>query len=348
VHSRIIAPIIENVSSKRSTSLHDPFDEHSSRRFRRRLEVLGGVFEFESDSRRLLRLLDTAYAGLPAHRFDGSAPHFHVDLQLTSGQRFPDGEEPPALRTQGGAGFLCGVVDGANFAVVSPAARRGLIALSRELLRFPYHARYELLEFSVFTLASRAQGLAPLHAGCVGSKGRGALLIGDSGAGKSTLALHCMLDGLDFLAEDAVFVAPKTLLATGIANYLHLRGDSLHFVSEASVAAQIRKSPVIRRRSGIEKYEMDLRRTSYPIARTPVTIANVVFLSKKPATGDRVLKPLVRRKLVARLAASQPYAAHLPSWRAFAKSLSRVTGFELGRPRHPGEGASALRRLLDS
>ena len=335
------------MSAKRSTNIHDPFDEHSSRLFRKRLRILGGVFEFESDSRRLLRLLDTAYSGLPVHRFANAAPRFHVDLQLTAGQRFPDGEEPPPPRTQGGAGFLCGVVDAANFAVVSPAARRGLIALSRELLRFPYHARYELVEFAVFILASRAQGLAPLHAGCVGANGSGVLLIGDSGAGKSTLALQCMLDGLDFLAEDAVFVAPKTLLATGIANYLHLRRDSLRFIRERSVAAHIRKSPVIRRRSGVEKYEIDLRRNGYRIARAPLSVASVVFLSTESATRNRLLKPLSERKLLARLAASQPYAAHLPSWRLFAQSLSRVSGFELRRPRHPRDGASALRGLIE-
>jgi hypothetical protein len=58
------------------------------------------------------------------------------------------------------------------------------------MLRFPYHARYELIEFAVFTLAARAQGLVPLHAACVGEEGRGLLLMGESGAGKSTASLH--------------------------------------------------------------------------------------------------------------------------------------------------------------
>ena len=50
-------------------------------------------------------------------------------------------------------------------------------------------ARYEMLEFAVFTLASRVQGVVPLHAACIGRRGRGLLLMGDSGAGKSTAAL---------------------------------------------------------------------------------------------------------------------------------------------------------------
>jgi serine kinase of HPr protein (carbohydrate metabolism regulator) len=55
-----------------------------------------------------------------------------------------------------------------------------------------YLTRYELIEFAVFTLAQRVQGLVPLHAACVGRAGRGLLLMGGSGAGKSTLALHCL------------------------------------------------------------------------------------------------------------------------------------------------------------
>ncbi len=36
--------------------------------------------------------------------------------------------------------------------------------------------------------------------------------MGDSGAGKSTLSLLCLLAGLEFLAEDSLFVDPDTLL----------------------------------------------------------------------------------------------------------------------------------------
>ena len=251
------------------------------------------------------------------------------------------------MRTHGGGGLLCGIVDAANFVVVSPETRTGLIALSNELLSFPYHARYEVLEFAVFTLASRAQGLAPLHAGCVASNGRGVLMIGDTGAGKSTLALHCMLDGLDFLAEDAVFVSPRSLLATGTANFLHLRRDCLRFVDNASVAADVEKSPVIRRRSGVEKFEVDLRHKRYRVARTPVRIAKVVFISKKKAPGRDVLVPLGEQELLARLNASQPYAGALPGWPTLIRSLSSVTAFELRRPRHPRDGASALRALIE-
>ena len=76
----------------------------------------------------------------------------------------------------------------------------------------------------------------PLHAACVGQGGRGVLLIGESGAGKSTASLHCLLRGLDFVSEDSIFATPDTMLATGVANFLHVRCDSLHSVPASAAS----------------------------------------------------------------------------------------------------------------
>jgi hypothetical protein len=325
----------------------DPFREVGGSAIRKRLHLLGGLFEFESSSRRFLRLVDVAYSGLPTHRLRPSMPRFHIRLELVSGLNFPGAGEPPLLRMQAGAGLLCGVMDASNFAVLFPAERRGLVVASRQLLRFPYHARYELLEFAVFVLAGRAQGLVPLHAACVGLNGRGLLLIGASGAGKSTVALQCLLHGLDFLTEDAAFVLPDGMLATGVSNFLHIREDSLRFLDGTSSASRVRRSPVIRRRSGVEKFEVDLRRTGYRLAPAPLKVSGVVFVSKRGAGKRRILASLQRSEMLARLDRSQRYAAIQPGWTAFRQQLSRMNAFELRRGRHPGEAADELQRALE-
>jgi hypothetical protein len=131
-------------------------------------QLLGGRFHFQSNSAELLRLVDWAYADLPAHALLARAPLFNVSLVL-HGTEPPRRTrmQPPELTLVGGAGFLGGVAGAASFVTLSPAQGGALVAVAREMLKSPYHARYELIEFAVFTLAARAQQLIPLHAACV-------------------------------------------------------------------------------------------------------------------------------------------------------------------------------------
>jgi hypothetical protein len=171
-------------------------------------------------------------------------------------------------------------------------------------------------------------------------------MMGASGAGKSTVALQCLLQGIDFLSEDAVFVAPDSLLATGIANFLHVPANSLRWTERAAAAA-IRRSPVIRRRSGVRKFELDLRGGSYRLAASPLQIGAVVFLSPKSAGTGPLLRLLSKPMLLTRLAKAQAYAANQPEWPIFKRRVSRLDAFELRRGLHPIEAVEALRALLD-
>jgi hypothetical protein len=325
----------------------DPFGERTPT-LREHRQLLGARFLFESNSRQLLQLVESAYGGLPRHRLSDAGPRLKVSLQLKSGgpQRSLRGLEPPPLNMISGGGFLGGATHGSNFVVLSPRERSALVGISLQMLRFPYHARYELIEFAVFSLAQRVQGLVSLHAACVGLGGRGVLMMGPSGAGKSTVALLCLLQGLDFLSEDAVFVAPDSLLATGIANFLHVPADSVGWV-ERDDAAAIRRSPVIRRRSGVKKFELDLRRGSYRLAASPLQIGAVVFLSPKSAGTGPLLRPLSKSMLLAKLATTQAYAANQPEWPIFERRVCRLDAFELLRGQHPIEAVEELRALLD-
>ena len=326
--------------------LADPFGERTTMTARRDLQLLGARFQFESNSRPLLRLVDAAFKGLPKHRLSAIIPSLEVRLVL--GAAPPPSRrrlEPPPLGMFSGAGFLGGA--SSDFVVLAPTQRSALVVLSAPMLSFPYHARYELIEFAVFTLAARAQQLVSLHAACIGRAGRGLLLMGPSGAGKSTLAMLSLLQGFDFVSEDSVFVAPDTLLATGVANFLHVRADSLRWVERNRDAKAIRASPVIRRRSGVRKFEVDLRHGGHRLAASPLKLGAIVFLSAHKAGRGPLLRPLGPASMQARLREVQAYAAHQPRWPAFQRQLSRLDAFELRRGGHPLEAIDVLRTLVE-
>jgi hypothetical protein len=326
----------------------DPFEERPAVRMYRDIHVLGARVRFESNSEELLRLVDSAYADLPRHKLSRVEPHLRVRLVLTSSERKRAGVEPAPLQMMSGAGLLAGAAESSSFVVVSPHERGALVVVTPRMLRFPYHTRYELIEFVVFTLAARVQGLVALHGACVGRAGRGVLLLGPSGAGKSTVTLQCLVEGLEILSEDSVFVTPDTLLATGVSNFLHVRADSLRWIAHSRSVAKIRKSPIIRRRTGVRKYEIDLRLGGYPLAERPLKIGAIVFLSAQPAAGRPLLKRLLPKEALPMLVREQAYAANQPPWTLFTRSVTRVPFFELRRGQHPSESVAALRGLMES
>ncbi|MGF6710400.1 hypothetical protein QFZ41_001364 [Luteibacter sp. W1I16] len=325
----------------------DPFGERLRPTISVRRQILGGRFRFESDSADLLALVDAAYAGLPEHRFATVAPEFRIELRVLPREAATGRATPPPVRAQAGAGLLCGMMDEANYVVLVPAQHRGLVVVSQDMLAHPYHVRYELIEFAVFMLAARGLGLVPLHGACIGQDGRGVLLLGASGAGKSTLALQGLLDGMDFLAEDGVFVHPDNLLATGVANYLHVKEDVFRFVEDETVRAWIETSPVIHRRSGVAKFEADLREGTGRPAAMPLRLAGAVMVSAETAADpSRLLRRLPWEEVAAWLAADQPYAAGQPGWERFVHRLGGLGVYELRRGEHPRDAIAALRALL--
>lgn len=326
----------------------DPFLERAARLERGPLQLLGGRFRFESNSRELLCSVDSAYRDLPPHRLSPVVPRMRVGLQLTSSKPSRRRSEPQPLQMSSSAEWVAGATGSSNFVVVSAAERSALVGVSEDMLRFPYHIRYELIEFAVFTLAARVQGLVPLHAACVGRGGRGFVLMGASGSGKSTVSLQCLLHGFDFVSEDSTFVVPASMLATGVANFVHVRSDSLHWIKSSKDLGAIRRSPVISRRSGVRKFEVDLRRSGFRLAPAPLALSAVIFLSAQSAAGRPLLRPLSKGGILRRLAIAQPYAANQPGWPEFCRRVTQLGAFELRRGHHPLEAVTALDNLLDA
>jgi hypothetical protein len=327
----------------------DPFFERSPYPFVMVKTILGARFCFDSTHPALLEPVEAAYGGLPRDVPGTPLPTFHVELRLSPRRHAAMRDEPPPVLTQSGAGLLCGVMDASNYVIIDAARQRALVVVSEDMLDWPYHVRYELIEFAVFVLAARGMDLLPLHGACLGHEGRGVLLLGGSGAGKSTLALHGLLEGMDFVAEDAIFVDPRRMEARGVGNFLHVREDALRFIDEGPMRHWIAQSPTIRRRSGVEKFEADLRQGYGHVATEPLALMGAVFVSAEMAVdANDMLRPLEHEEIVARLLVDQPYAASQSGWHRFVHHLSEMEVHVLKRGRHPRASVDALRRLLAS
>ena len=331
-----------------SASAGDPFREDSKAQLHTRVSVLGGDFDIGTSAPRLLELAIEAFGGLPAQRLKRRPPRFTVRLVLNDRKRtWARGAAPPPPFFSSGAGLLSATIDAGNFAVMDPGMSRALISVSKAMLEQPYYPRYELIELACLTLAARVQELAPLHAGCIGAHGNGLLLIGGSGAGKSTLCLQALADGMQLLSEDSAFVAPTSLRATGVANYLHLARAAAGFLPAGALRRAIERSPVIARRSGARKLEVDVRTLRARIPSKPVRLVATVFLSRRTAGRAQPLHAIDRGSCIARLRREQPYAMQrYAGWAAFERRVAELPSYELRRAEHPGIAIRQLRELL--
>jgi energy-coupling factor transporter ATP-binding protein EcfA2 len=230
--------------------------------------------------------------------------------------------------------------------VLAPRQGSALLVLSSDMLRHDYHLRYELLEFAVITLAVRAIGLVPLHAACVSMRGRGVLLVGTSGSGKSTLAMNAAAAGLELVSEDSLFIEPHGLRAASLPNYLYVRSDTPRRLLPAGLARHLARARFIRRRSGVRKRALDLRRAGLAVAGRAPRIVAMLLLTTRPARAGRLLIRQSPSRALARLRATQAYAAARPEWPRFARRMARLPCFELRRGAHPKEAVEVLKALL--
>jgi hypothetical protein len=327
----------------------DPFGEGTRASSSARLSVLGGDFTVASTDAALLELAIDAFGRLPKQRLERGPPLLTVQLVLNGfPQTWQRGDAPPAPVLSAGAGLLCATVDAGNFSIVDVAMSRALISVSRAMLAYAYYARYELIEFAFLTLASRAQSLVPLHAACIGTKGKGVLLMGASGAGKSTLSLHALASGMQLLSEDSAFVALDSLRVTGVPNYLHLAPGALAFLTPGELRESIERSPVIQRRSGAAKFEVDLRSLRGEIARAPLKLVATVCLSQQALARGAALVPLERDAFITRLREEQPYAMGRANWEGFERRVATLPAYELERTPHPDIAVRHLKELVAS
>jgi hypothetical protein len=323
----------------------DPFGERAGKLQRWRCRLLGADFEFTTDDPAAGRMVREAFSGLPRYRLAPGKSMLQVRIVVRRRATRARGTPPPP-RFTAGAGIVTASIDADNYAVLAPRQGSALLVCSSGMLRRRYHLRYELLEFAVITLAVRVLGLVPLHAACLAWRGRGVLVVGDSGSGKSTLSMQGAAMGLELVSEDSLFVEPRRLRAAGLPNYLYVRAGSPRRLLPQGMAHQLARAPLIRRRSGVRKRALDLRRAGLSVAGRAPRIVAMILLTAGAARAGRLLVRQSSARSLARLRALQAYAATQPGWPCFARQLARLPCFELRRGAHPAATVAVLKTLL--
>ena len=324
----------------------DPFGEGVRGVRRWRCRLLGADFVFTTDAPAVERLVRQAFENLPRYRLAPQVRTLHVRIVLRQRRAARTRGPPLPPRFAGGADIVTATIDADNYAVLASRQGSALLVLSSDMLRHPYHLRYELLEFAVITLAVRTLGLVPLHAACLSLRGRGILLVGASGSGKSTLSLQGAAAGLALVSEDSLFVEPSRLRAVALPNYLYVRANAPRRLLPVGVARRLARAGLIRRRSGVRKRVLDLRRAGLAVAGRAPRIVAMVLLSARAASAGRLLIRQPAGRALACMRAMQEYAAARPEWPGFARKMAQLPCFELRRGTHPAEAVAALKSLL--
>jgi hypothetical protein len=324
----------------------DPFEERSRACVEASVGIVGAELAIRSTDQVLLDLALEAFGNLPKFATNEIGCELRIQLSLNEcGKSWKEEPPPPVLSS--GHGLLSGAIDSGNFVIVDPENRRAVVSVSRSMLRHPHLVRYELIELAVLTLVGRALSLVPLHGASVGLGDSGLLVVGTSGAGKSTLCLLALVDGLQVLSEDSVFVNPRDLSVFGLPNFLHLRHDALDFLEPGPLRDHVTSSPTIRRRSGIQKFAINLREQTRWSPPLRTTLTATVFLCDGLARSKPALRPLDDPgDVLMRMSEEQPYAVGLPEWSEFSRAIAAVPCFELSRTDPPSAAIAELRTIL--
>lgn len=182
-----------------------------------------------------------------------------------------------------------------------------------------------------------------LHGAAVGAGGAGALIAAPSGKGKSTLALACLLEGMEFVAEDYVLVdrvgpaVGHPILGTGFmtAETLELLPD---FKRSVLYHATLRDKYLVdlAAHGGSFADDLPLRAMIYPV------IAHSDVPSIEPAVS---VKPFMAAiTTTAKQVKSQERFAD--SFKILFKRFKGIPAFQMRLSEDPAANARALRAFL--
>lgn len=302
------------------------------------VEVLGRPVRVESNHVDLLALAEGSFPLLGVDWVERPA---EAVLRL-SVLEMPDADVgAPARYTR--SGDRLEFVRGASSGFADRASGLAAAWIAPALLADPDRARTDVIECLALFLSGRWLPAA-LHAAAVAQGGRCVLLTGEAGAGKSTLAFACLLEGLQMVAEDVVFVDTRggRPIANGLPGRIHLLPDALRFFPECPAGRPVRRG------AGEEKLQFHVEALFPGAARRHAPIAGVLEVCRGAAGRTTVAAgdpSSIKAALLGCGHLTEP-REEAERARAAAELAGRLVGrLEVGPD--PRAGARAVRQWLE-
>ena len=196
---------------------------------------------------------------------------------------------------------------------------------------------------SMFYLTAPALGLVALSAACVAMEGRGLLLFGIPGSGKTTASYRCSRLGLEFHADQAVFLESKgrTLRAWGDFWPAAFREDGAKFLPE--LAHQSRPLAYCD-----ETFLCLDKNGSTSAEAHSVTPVGCIFLERQEGSSPKLV-PLRPEEVRGQIGAYVPFRDNLGGGSerdSVFDSVGCLPAYMLSYGSNPAEAATFLRSML--
>ncbi len=297
---------------------------------------------------------DMAEAVLPALAprvvADESSPPFVVELWDSASASLPPPSPPWRREDAGPLGAVRGYNDARHKVIVdlnvgtiviADLAERVAVVWAASAAALPAWWRAAPLRMLLGWILA-APGRHAVHAGAVGSHGRGALLTGRGGSGKSTLAMSCVAAGMEYLGDDYVLLASGAVgpVAHSLYSTVRLTWDSPALRPNLTPWSSL---------DGEDKAVLDISEVA-PSQLRPATAVKAIVIPRRSGARTATLSPVSQGAALHALAPSTLFQASdegAAAMALIADVVRRVPAFEFVSGSRVEEGAVLLASLLE-
>jgi hypothetical protein len=304
------------------------------------LLVMGRTLRLETNS---LTVIENALEFFARHQ--GASPGDPEFLWRLVSQKAPQMEQAGvALSAFSDRGLRFANIGHSSFLAVDLEAREGVGFLAEPLVEREPKLHCRSVFDTLFCMSAGGLGMVPLSAACVGIGEKGLLLFGPPNSGKTTVSYLAATRGLEFHADQAVFLERKAgrLRVWGDLLPAIFRPESLKFLPELQGATRRFSYP------GLTVCYLPKRSLQAPKAHSVAPVC-CVFLDRQAATVP-TLSPIACPAWSSRLADNmlfKDYDLLAQQSTTLFPAFEKLPAYHLAYGSDPATATVLVRKLLE-